>query len=70
MNPRVTILMPAYNAGKYIAAAVQSALDQTFADFELLIVDDGSSDNTVPIILGFSDPRIRISGGHARRERE
>jgi glycosyltransferase involved in cell wall biosynthesis len=60
MNPRVTVLMPAYNAGKYIAAAVGSVLDQTFSDFELLIVDDGSSDDTVSILLGFSDPRIRI----------
>lgn len=60
MNPRVTILMPAYNAGKYIAAAIQSALDQTFADFELLIVDDGSFDDTVSVIEGFDDDRIRL----------
>ena len=60
MNPRVTVLMPAYNAGKYIADAVRSVLDQTFADFELLVVDDGSSDNTVSILQGFSDPRIRL----------
>ena len=60
MNPRVTVLMPAYNAGKYIEAAVESALDQTFADFELLIVDDGSSDDTVSVIQGFADDRIRL----------
>ena len=60
MNPRVTILMPAYNAGKYIAAAIQSALDQTFADFELLIVDDGSFDDTASVIEGFDDDRIRL----------
>jgi glycosyltransferase involved in cell wall biosynthesis len=60
MNPRVTVLMPAYNAGKYIAAAIQSALDQTFADFELLIVDDGSFDDTVRVIKSFDDDRIRL----------
>ena len=60
MNPRVTVLMPAYNAGKYIAAAIQSALDQTFADFELLIVDDGSFDDTVGVIKSFADDRIRL----------
>ena len=60
MNPRVTVLMPAYNAGKYIAAAVQSVLDQTFTDFELLIVDDGSSDNTIAVLQVFTDSRIRL----------
>jgi glycosyltransferase involved in cell wall biosynthesis len=60
MNPKVTVLMPAYNAGKYIAAAVQSALDQTFADFELLIVDDGSFDDTVTVTESFGDDRIRL----------
>jgi glycosyltransferase involved in cell wall biosynthesis len=60
MSPKITVLMPAYNAGKYIAEAIRSVLDQSFADFELLIVDDGSSDNTLEIILGFADPRIRL----------
>lgn len=58
--PRVTVLMPAYNAGKYIAEAIRSVLNQTFADFELLIVDDGSTDNTLVIIKSFADPRIRL----------
>jgi glycosyltransferase involved in cell wall biosynthesis len=60
VNPKVTILMPAYNAGKYIAAAIASALEQSFIDFELLIIDDGSIDNTLSVIEGFSDPRIRL----------
>lgn len=51
--------MPAYNAGKYIAEAIRSVLQQSFTDFELLIVDDGSSDNTLSVIRSFSDPRIR-----------
>jgi glycosyltransferase involved in cell wall biosynthesis len=60
MNPKVTVLMPAYNAGKYIAEAIRSVLGQTFADFELLIVDDGSSDNTLRVIHSLLDPRIRV----------
>ena len=58
-QPRVTVLMPAFNAGKYIAEAIQSVLDQDFTDFELLIVEDGSTDNTKDIINQFHDPRIR-----------
>jgi glycosyltransferase involved in cell wall biosynthesis len=57
-NPRVTVLMPAYNAGKYIRDAITSVLAQTFTDFELLIVNDGSKDDTVKIIQSFNDPRI------------
>lgn len=60
VEPRVTVLMPAYNAGKYIAEAIQSVLDQDFSDFELLIVDDGSSDDTRQVIARFPDTRIRL----------
>ena len=52
--------MPAYNAGRFIEAAVNSILDQTFQDFELIILDDGSNDDTVAIIQGYSDHRIRL----------
>jgi glycosyltransferase involved in cell wall biosynthesis len=61
-KPRVTVLMPAYNAAKYIGEAIASVLNQTFADFELLIVNDGSTDNTIDIIRGFEDSRIRVIG--------
>ena len=50
--------MPAYNAEKYVAEALQSILDQTFKEFELIIIDDCSSDKTSQIIHSFSDPRI------------
>ncbi len=50
--------MPAYNAAAYIAEAIQSVLLQTFRDFELLIINDGSSDNTVQVIRSFNDERI------------
>lgn len=58
--PKVTVLMPAYNAEKYIGEAIQSILDQSFKDFELLIVNDGSTDNTKKTIKKFTDSRIRI----------
>jgi glycosyltransferase involved in cell wall biosynthesis len=57
-NPKVTVLMPAYNAAKYIADAITSVLEQSFTDFELLIVNDGSTDETVKIVRSFKDPRI------------
>jgi glycosyltransferase involved in cell wall biosynthesis len=59
-NPKVTVLMPAYNAGKYIGEAISSILKQTFTDFELLIVNDGSTDETLKIAQSFHDARIRI----------
>jgi glycosyltransferase involved in cell wall biosynthesis len=57
---KVTVLMPAYNAGKYIAEAMGSVLRQTFSDFRLLIVDDGSTDDTLEVIRSFSDNRIDL----------
>ena len=57
--PKVTVLMPAYNAGKYIGEAIQSILDQTFSNFELLIINDNSTDNTKEVIKKFTDCRIR-----------
>ncbi|WP_158797194.1 glycosyltransferase family 2 protein [Pedobacter sp. L105] len=58
--PEITVLMPAYNAGKYIAEAITSVLKQSFRNFELLIVNDGSTDDTVKIIGSFNDPRIVV----------
>jgi len=50
--------MPAYNAAKYIDDAISSVLEQSFTNFELLIINDGSTDDTVQIIRSFNDPRI------------
>lgn len=58
--PRVTVLMPVYNAELYVSEAVASVLQQTYADYELLIIDDGSTDNTLQKLMMFDDHRIRI----------
>lgn len=58
--PRVSVIMPSYNHEKYVAEAVQSVLDQDYDDFELVITDDGSTDGTVDVIKGFSDPRVKL----------
>lgn len=52
--------MPCYNAALYIRECIESVLAQSFADFELVAVDDGSTDNTVATIKSFSDERIRL----------
>lgn len=59
-SPPVTVLMPAYNAAEYIREAIDSVLRQTFTDFELLIINDGSEDETEAIIRSYTDPRIRL----------
>ncbi len=65
--PKVSIILPTYNCAKYLPESVSSALSQTFPDFELLIIDDGSADNTKDIIdKNYGDPRIRyIKQAHA-----
>lgn len=59
-KPLITVGIPVYNAEKFIAIAIRSVLNQSFTDFELLITDDGSSDNTIDIINSFNDERIRL----------
>ena len=54
----VSVIMPVYNEGKYIFDAISSILNQTFSDFEFIIIDDGSTDNSYDIIQTFSDHRI------------
>ncbi|POY35540.1 hypothetical protein C3K47_14180 [Solitalea longa] len=59
-RPKVTILVPVYNSAAYVGQAIKSILDQTFSNFELLIIDDGSTDNSLEIINSFQDIRIRL----------
>ncbi|HET7010124.1 MAG TPA: glycosyltransferase [Anaerolineales bacterium] len=56
----VSVIVPAYNQDRYLAAAVESALAQTHAELEVIIVDDGSTDQTAAIAHGFTDRRVRI----------
>lgn len=56
--PKVSVVMPAYNSGKYIGEAIESILNQTFQDFELIIFSDGCTDNTVDVIRQYKDDRI------------
>jgi len=60
--PSLSVLMPAYNAERYVAEAISSILDQSFRDFEFIIIDDGSTDRTLEIIEAFAgrDSRIRV----------
>lgn len=60
MSAELTALMTTYNSASFIADAIDSILVQSFTNFELLILDDGSSDNTVQIIKQYDDPRIRL----------
>ena len=60
ITPRVSVIMPVYHVEAYVGIAIQSVLNQSFTDFELIIVDDGGHDNSVAICRGFDDERIRI----------
>jgi len=69
--PRVSVVVPAHNAERYVAAAVRSALDQTGTDLEILVIDDGSTDQTAAAVRAIGDPRVTVisiaaSGGPAR----
>lgn len=59
MMPQVSVVMPAYNHERFIGTAIESVLNQSFTDLELIIVNDGSRDSTEQVICGFCDPRIR-----------
>ena len=57
--PTVSVILPTYNRAKYLDRAIKSVLDQTYTDFELIIIDDGSTDNTDQVVGSFSDDRIK-----------
>lgn len=59
-RPKVSVVMPVYNGGKYLHEAIESILAQTFTDFEFIVIDDGSTDNSYDIAAAFSDGRIRL----------
>lgn len=59
-KPAISVVMSVYNGEGYLAPAIKSILDQTFTEFEFIIIDDGSIDSSVDIIRSFNDPRIRL----------
>ncbi len=58
--PTVSVLLPVYNAGRYLQESVESILCQTYTSYELLILDDGSTDGCTDFLTGISDERIRF----------
>lgn len=60
LSPKVSIIMPTYNGERYIVEAIESVLQQTFQDFELIVVDDGSTDGTASIVRNFQERDGRI----------
>ena len=56
----INVIMPSYNTAQYIGKSIQSVIDQTYKNWELIIVDDLSSDNTKNIVLSYQDSRIRF----------
>ena len=58
-SPRVSVIIPCYNHGHFLAGAIESAARQTLADLEIIVIDDGSTDMTPAVVEGLTDPRIR-----------
>lgn len=59
-KPKISVIMSVYNGEKYLKEAIDSILNQTFADFEFIIVNDGSTDSSLAIMQGYHDERIRV----------
>lgn len=67
---KVSIVLPSYNHARFVRESIESALGQDFAELELIVVDDGSTDDSVEVIRGYSDPRMKVivqpnGGSHA-----
>jgi glycosyltransferase involved in cell wall biosynthesis len=59
-SPIISVIIPAYNCQKTIKATIESVLKQTFADFELIVINDGSQDKTLEIVSQINDPRLKL----------
>ena len=59
-EPLVSVVMPAYNSEKYIRRSIDSILSQSYINFELIIVNDGSTDETEGLIQSYQDSRIKL----------
>ena len=60
MTPKISVIVPMYNAERYVGLAIESILAQEFRDFELILIDDCSTDRTLEVAKSINDPRIRI----------
>src|SRR5262249_27723626 len=58
-RPKVSVIIPAYNTEKFLAETIRNVLDQTYGDYEVIVVDDGSSDGTLGVARSF-EPRIKV----------
>lgn len=67
MTPAISVIMAAYNGAELVGATIASLLAQTRADWELIVVDDCSTDDTLAVLLTFDDPRIRVIAAEANR---
>jgi len=67
MNPEVSIIIPTYNSEAYIRQALESIFNQTYSDFEVIVIDDASQDFTVEIARNFQDKRLRIISNQQNR---
>ena len=59
-NPKISVIMPVYNMEKFLAKAIDSILNQTINNFEFIIINDGSTDNSLNILKSYNDKRIKI----------
>ncbi len=66
--PHLSVILPVYNGSAFLAEAIESVLNQTFRDFELLVIDDGSTDRTAEILASCRDPRLRVLRNETRRK--
>jgi glycosyltransferase involved in cell wall biosynthesis len=66
-DPAVSVLVAVHNGASYLRPALESVLRQTVTDLELVVVDDGSTDETSAVLAGFEDPRVRVVRGEPRR---
>jgi len=67
-NPKITVGLPFYNASKTLAGAIRSVFAQTFTDWELIMVDDGSTDDSLEIARKVNDPRVRVISDGAHKK--